>query len=77
MSPEELEKLISAIKSQVKSEMRRSLSVWMTESEAATYLKISPDTLARMRGKLRPARLGKRWRYRRESLDQALTNHWL
>ncbi len=52
---------------------------WMTQAQAAEYLRISPKTLCahRAQGKIKGKLFGKRWRYSKESLDAALNSPWL
>lgn len=73
MEAQELKILVSA----VRKEVRRALSVWMTDSEARDYLKISKDKLRAIRAQLKPRLCGKQWRYSRASLDAYLTNPWV
>jgi hypothetical protein len=73
MDPQDLAKLIDA----VKAEVRRAMSPWMTEAEAAEYLGVSPTTIRANRAALRPGRIGKRWKYRRENLDRAIKSPWM
>jgi excisionase family DNA binding protein len=47
---------------------RRALSNWLTEGEAADYLKVSRRTLRAMKG-LHIGFVGKRRRYHKASLD--------
>lgn len=52
---------------------------WMTQGQAAAYLRISPKTLCQWRseGKIKAHLLGKRWRYHKDALDAVLVSPWL
>lgn len=51
--------------------------VWMTKQEAATYLKVHPETVRRNadKGLLKRHGAGKKQRFRRDELDQYLRIH--
>jgi excisionase family DNA binding protein len=46
----------------------------MTVEEVAKYLQLNPQTVSRMaqRGELPAAKVGRHWRFRRETLDKFL-----
>jgi excisionase family DNA binding protein len=46
----------------------------MTVEEVAKYLQLNPQTVSRMaqRGELPAAKIGRHWRFRRETLDKFL-----
>ena len=72
---------LTAIVAAVKTEVRRSLSPWLTEAEAADYLRVSPDWIREHRKELGarviPGKRGRSWRYHRESIDRALMSPWM
>ncbi len=45
---------------------------WITVREVADYLQFSPDQIYRLaqQGKIPASRVGKRWRFKKEKLDQ-------
>ena len=50
------------------------IQIWLTTDEAAQYLRVSPGALRVMvyRGLIKPYKLGRRSRFRREELDKLL-----
>lgn len=68
---------LAAIVQAVRAEVRRAMSPWMTEGEAADYLHVAPQWIRDHRADLRPRLFGKRWRYRRDAIDRIGVNPWM
>jgi excisionase family DNA binding protein len=58
----------------VKNKQLFEIQIWLTTDEAAQYLRVSPGALRVMvyRGSIKPYKLGRRSRFKREELDKLL-----
>lgn len=70
------QEIVKAVVAAVRQELRRH-DGWLTEAEAAEYLRVSPTTIRENRKVFKPRLFGKRWKYSRAALDAALINPWI